>query len=116
MNNLFKIGLKVSPEEVFEVIGHGECTPNKKPSPEIYFWVLDKMKLPPDACLAIEDAPKGVDSAIEAGLKVIVTPSKYTSDEDFKKGKTKYPNDPLQAPLEITTIWAFRHFYPCDGG
>ena len=38
LNNLFKIGLKVAPEEVFEVIGHGECTPNKKPSPEIYFW------------------------------------------------------------------------------
>lgn len=86
LNNLFKIGLKISPKKWFEVIGHGECTPNKKPSPEIYFWVLEKMKLPPDACLAIEDAPRGVDSAISAGLKVIVTPSKYTLNEDFKKG------------------------------
>ena len=34
-------------------------------------------------------------------------------DEDYKNGNTKYPNDPLEAPLEITTIWAFRHFYPC---
>tara|TARA_Y100001933_G_scaffold171228_1_gene169272 strand:+ start:214 stop:642 length:429 start_codon:yes stop_codon:yes gene_type:complete len=34
-------------------------------------------------------------------------------DEEFKKGNTIYPNDPLAAPLEITMIWALRHFYPC---
>jgi len=86
LNNLFKIGLKITPENFFEVVGHGECTPNKKPSPEIYFWVLEKMKLPPEACVAIEDAPRGVDSALDAGLKVIVTPSQYTTSEDFRKG------------------------------
>ena len=36
-------------------------------------------------------------------------------DEDFKQGKTIYPNDPLTAPIEITMIWALRHFYPCGG-
>jgi len=35
-------------------------------------------------------------------------------DEEFKKGNTIYPNDPLAAPLEITMIWALRHFYPCS--
>ena len=85
--NLFQIGLNVNPNDWFEVIGHGDCTKYKKPSPEIYHWVLDKMKLPSGGCIAIEDAPRGVDSAVNAGIKVIITPSQYTNKEIFEKGE-----------------------------
>lgn len=83
--NLFKKGLNINPIEWFEVLAHGGCTIQKKPSPDIYLWTLEKLKLPPEACLAIEDAPRGVDSAIGAGLKVLVTPSIYTLEEKFEK-------------------------------
>ena len=86
LHNLFQIGLNVNPGDWFEIIGHGDCTKFKKPSPEIYHWVLEKMKLPAGGCVAIEDAPRGVDSAVSAGLKVIITPSKYTNQEIFEKG------------------------------
>ena len=46
---------------------------------------------------------------LEGGLSLI-----SELDEEFKKGNTIYPNDPLAAPLEITMIWALRHFYPCS--
>ena len=86
LDNLFRIGLNVDPNDWFEIIGHGDCTKYKKPSPEIYHWVLEKMKLPSKGCIAIEDAPRGVDSAVNAGLKVIITPSQYTNTEIFEKG------------------------------
>ena len=81
--NLFKKGLDIDPTEWFEVIAHGDCVDYKKPSPDLYMWALEKLQLHPNSCLAIEDAPRGMLSAHEAGLKVIVTPSKYTKEEKF---------------------------------
>tara|TARA_B100000989_G_C19414146_1_gene415687 strand:+ start:63 stop:821 length:759 start_codon:yes stop_codon:yes gene_type:complete len=81
--NLFKKGLDIDPIEWFEVIAHGDCVDYKKPAPDLYMWALEKLQLHPDACLAIEDAPRGMISAHEAGLKVIITPSKYTKEEKF---------------------------------
>lgn len=83
--NLFKKGLGIDPYDLFEIIAHGECTVQKKPSPDIYLWTLDKLKLPPQSCIAIEDAPRGSDSAVAAGVSVIVTPSLYTRNEKFNK-------------------------------
>ncbi|MGB7536373.1 MAG: HAD family hydrolase, partial [Azonexus sp.] len=36
----------------FEVIGAGDVVPAKKPAPDIYHWVLERLELAPDACLA----------------------------------------------------------------
>ena len=85
--NLFNKGLEVDPKQWFEVISHGDCTVEKKPSPDIYHWTLEKLKLPAEACIAIEDAPRGVNAAVGAGLKVIVTPSTYTQNEEFDNVK-----------------------------
>ena len=45
--------------------------------------LLLHLQLHPNSCLAVEDAPRGMLSAHEAGLKVIITPSKYTKEEKF---------------------------------
>ena len=42
LNDLFINGLNINPNDLFDVIAHGETTANKKPSPEIYEWVLEK--------------------------------------------------------------------------
>lgn len=42
-----------------------------KPDPEIYTKSFIALKLPPDACMVIEDAVSGVESAIRAGAPVI---------------------------------------------
>ena len=36
------------------------------------------------SCIAIEDSPRGVESALAANIKVIVTPSDLTQDEKFE--------------------------------
>ncbi|WP_226448338.1 HAD family hydrolase [Ferribacterium limneticum] len=67
----------------FEVIGAGDIVPNKKPAPEIYRWVLDRLTLPPENCLAIEDSANGLQAAQATGLRCLVTPNDYTAGEDF---------------------------------
>lgn len=68
----------------FEVIGAGDVVPAKKPAPDIYNWVLERMQLPPHACLALEDSGPGLKAARGAGLPTVVTVSDYTRDHDFK--------------------------------
>ena len=68
---------------VLEVIGAGDIVPAKKPAPDIYRWVLDRLGLPGSAGIAIEDSRNGVRAARAAGLPVVVTQSTYTVGEDF---------------------------------
>ncbi len=71
------------PPDCFEVIGAGEQATAKKPAPDIYRWVLDRMKLPGVDCLAIEDSRNGVRAALGAGIPVLVTESAWTRRDDF---------------------------------
>jgi HAD superfamily hydrolase (TIGR01509 family) len=68
----------------FEVIAAGDVVPRKKPAPDIYLWALDRLALPPGACIAFEDSDHGVRSAAGAGLAaIVVTESAYTAGQDF---------------------------------
>lgn len=67
----------------FEVIGAAEQAPIKKPDPSVYLWVLQQLKLPATACLAIEDTHNGVRAAKNAAIPVLVTQSYYSEGEDF---------------------------------
>lgn len=62
----------------FEVIAAGNMVPAKKPAPDVYLYVLQKMGLPPEECLAIEDSRQGLLAATAAGLKTVMTRSSYT--------------------------------------
>lgn len=71
------------PRDCFEVIGAGEQATAKKPAPDIYRWVLEKLGLQGTDCLAIEDSRNGVRAALGAGISVLVTESSWTSRDDF---------------------------------
>jgi len=62
----------------FEVIGAGDIVKRKKPAADIYRYVLDKIGLSSDECIAFEDSKIGFDSANLAGLRAVVTLSEYT--------------------------------------
>jgi len=83
VTTLLKAGLAPDSANWFEVIGAGDIVPKKKPAPDIYFWVLERLGLPADACLAIEDSANGLKSAMAARLPTLITTSVYTVDEDF---------------------------------
>lgn len=86
----------------FEIIAAGDIVPNKKPAPDVYHYVLEKLELPPQNCLAIEDSYQGLQAALGANLKTVITLNDYTRHHDFS-GATLVLNqlgDPDQ-PFEV---------------
>ncbi|WP_200892208.1 HAD family hydrolase [Methyloterricola oryzae] len=67
----------------FEVVGAGDIVPKKKPAPDIYTFVLERLGVPGEACLALEDSRHGLRSALDAGIETVVTVNDYTADQDF---------------------------------
>jgi HAD superfamily hydrolase (TIGR01509 family) len=67
----------------FEVIAAGDIVPDKKPAPDIYQYVLEKMQLDPANCLAFEDSEAGLRSARGATLTTVITLNDYTRRQDF---------------------------------
>ena len=68
---------------LFEVIGAGDMVPRKKPAPDIFRHVLDRLALPGERCLAFEDTINGLQAARGAGIPVVVTTSLYGGTAGF---------------------------------
>ncbi len=68
----------------FDIIAAGDIVPAKKPAPDIYIHVLEKMGWAPEECLALEDSENGLLSAAQADLKTIITINDYTRNHNFE--------------------------------
>ena len=68
---------------MFSVIVAGEEVAEKKPAPDVYLEVLKMLELSGVECLAIEDSRNGLESAMRAGIPVLITPSVYSQRDDF---------------------------------
>jgi sugar-phosphatase len=66
--NLREIGV---PEETFDAIVTGSDVERKKPHPDAFLLAADRLDLPADRCLVVEDAPNGCQAAIAAGAKCL---------------------------------------------
>ncbi len=80
---LLEVALGANWEDNFAANGCGDIIPHKKPAPDIYFWVLDKLGLKAEDCIALEDSENGLRSSLAAGIKTYVTTNRYTSKQDF---------------------------------
>ncbi len=54
-----------------------------KPDPEPYLRAVARSGVPPEACVAIEDSARGLESARAAGISCIVVPTELTRQSDF---------------------------------
>ena len=61
----------------------GDVVPAKKPAPDIYLYALRRLGIEARDAVVVEDSANGLRAALAAGLTTIVTPSSYTSGEDF---------------------------------
>ena len=73
---LNRIGLS----DPFDVIVTGDDIENGKPDPEIYLMAAELLGVRPERCLAIEDAPAGIESAHAAGMACWAVRTDYTRD------------------------------------
>jgi len=79
------IAATMGPQAVawFSVIGAGDVVANRKPAPDVFQYVVDRLGHPASACLAIEDSRNGLVSSLGAGVQAVITVNPYTADEDF---------------------------------
>ncbi len=54
-----------------------------KPHPAPYLKAIELSGCEPGECIAIEDSPRGVESATKAGIKCIAVPRGITEGLDF---------------------------------
>lgn len=80
---LLETGFPEGARAWFAAIAAGEDVTRKKPAPDVYEVALERLDLPPSACLAIEDSVIGLEAARAAGVPTLITPSTYTVGEDF---------------------------------
>lgn len=83
VTSLLRNAVSPEAESWFEVIGAGDDAKNKKPASDIYDYVLKKMAIDPENCLAFEDSENGIKSSAGASLKTIITLNGYTIDHNF---------------------------------
>jgi len=73
-------------KQYFKVVRSGKDEKNGKPAPDIYLHTAQGLGVAPEKCLAIEDSPSGVKSALVAGCKVIaVPPEEFKNDPIYQK-------------------------------
>jgi beta-phosphoglucomutase len=67
--------------EWFDVVVTGDDVTRKKPDPQIYEITAEKLGLPPERCVVLEDAPAGVASAKAAGAVCVAVTSSVDAKE-----------------------------------
>jgi len=84
-------------EHCFKAIIGKDNISRYKPHPDTYLLAAETLGIEPARCLAVEDAEKGVRSAKEAGMRVILIETPIT--KDLKLGG---------ADLKLASLAAFR--------
>ncbi len=76
----------LGPEAVdwFELIASADEIEDKKPSPAVYRYALERLALGPQECIAFEDSENGYAAARAVGLRTIMTVNAYTRAGDYR--------------------------------
>jgi beta-phosphoglucomutase family hydrolase len=75
-----------------------------KPHPETYLEAAAKLSVLPKDCLVFEDAPKGVEAALNAGMQSVVITTMHEAHEF-----AAYPN--IYCFIATIQIRNYRHYY-----
>lgn len=55
--------------DFFDEIAHGTDITRSKPDPEVFLKAANKLGLPPEECLVVEDANAGIEAAVAGGFR-----------------------------------------------
>jgi len=71
--------------DYFEIVIGGDQLTHSKPNPEIFLKAAASLSTEPTHCIAFEDSPNGVKSAVAAGMTVIQVPDLIAPDIELLK-------------------------------
>jgi HAD superfamily hydrolase (TIGR01509 family) len=67
----------------FPVICDASSAPKKKPHPQVYLQVLQRLRTQAQQCMAFEDSSNGLRAACAARIPTVITPTRFTASHDF---------------------------------
>ena len=99
----------------FQVIITGDDVKKSKPDPEPYLKAIEKLGVPKEECIVIENAPLGIRSAKSAGLRCIAVVA-YLGRENMKEAdviaeKHSELGKALRSETDISTIRIKKHIF-----
>lgn len=62
----------------------GDMVEHSKPNPDIYLKACQSIGEKPENCVAVEDSPNGIKSAVAAGMRIIMVPDRIAPTEELK--------------------------------
>lgn len=88
--------------DIFDLVLSHDDVQNKKPNPEVYLTAVQRIGIPKDKCLIVEDSLEGVKAAISAGIEVlnIVDKNMFGTQSEIDKLST-YKLDSLKEFYEL---------------
>ena len=96
-----------------DVIMAGDDVSKKKPDPLIYNLAREKIGVPADRCVVIEDSLVGLRAALGANMPCIITPCPSSDVPDFKKeGARAVMHDRLGLGDGATTVVTLGKLFP----
>ena len=96
--------LEALPPGSFSVVVCGDDVERGKPDPEPYTTAAELLGVAPADCMALEDSPTGVASAVAAGCVTVGVPN--VADLRGVPGATLVPS---LVDVDLATIWASSH-------
>lgn len=67
----------------FRVVVAGTDVKNPKPAPDAYLLAVERLEVPKESTIAIEDSATGAEAARAAGLRVIGIPNRFTQHQQL---------------------------------
>ena len=74
-------------QQYFKAVVSADDVAVSKPHPETFLKAASLLQVPPHECVVFEDAPKGVEAALNAGMKAVVLTTMHP-----QKAFLDYPN------------------------
>lgn len=71
--------------EYFDQVISATMVKEGKPSPDIYLYACEQLCRKPEDCIAVEDSPNGVLSAVRAGCQVVMVPDQTDAKPELEK-------------------------------
>ena len=79
-------------EERFSAVATGDEVEHGKPAPDIFLLAAKRLGAFPADCLALEDAPRGVKAAVNAGMACIAVPNRWSAGMTFPGAREVLPS------------------------
>ena len=72
-------------QNVFDAVADGNDITYSKPNPEVFLMAAERLKVPPENCLVVEDADAGIEAGRRAGMMTLgVGSAKNNPDANFR--------------------------------